>query len=49
MEATRKSEDARIAENEARLAWEKKAIADGELLLKSQLKAAAEAEHQKEI
>ena len=43
LEAKRRLEDKSIAENEARIAWEQKSIQDGELLLKSQIKAAAEA------
>jgi hypothetical protein len=48
LEAKRRLEDKAIAENEARIAWEQKSIQDGELLLKSQIKAAAEAEKAKE-
>ena len=48
LEAKRRLEDKAIAENEARISWEKKSIQDGELLLKSQIKAAAEAERAKE-
>ena len=48
LEAKRRLEDKAIAENESRIAWEKASIQDGEQLLKSQIKAAAEAEKAKE-
>jgi len=48
LEAKRRIEDRAIAENEARIAWEQKSIQDGELLLKSQIKAAAEASQAKD-